>query len=171
VTLDRWRSRAFAKPCVVAQYVRAVTWTPDDAHVAVAGTGFFGPSPLCDAVALFPSARTEVRPLWINRTGCDSLYATAATASVVYVGGHERWADNDACDEPGRTAVPRPGIGAIGIRHGLATKWNPTRSRGHGADDMVLTTAGLWVASDNFYGAAYCGRAYHPGICFFPYRD
>jgi hypothetical protein len=33
---------------------------------------------------------------------------------------------------------------------------------------MLLTPAGLWIASDNFYGSYYCAHQYHPGICFFP---
>jgi hypothetical protein len=48
--------------------------------------------------------------------------------------------------------------------------WNPTRSRGRGADDMLLTQAGLWIASDNFQGAGKCGGVSgHAGICFMPY--
>ena len=31
---------------------------------------------------------------------------------------------------------------------GLLT-FNPTRARGQGADDMLVTSAGLWIASDN----------------------
>jgi len=55
---------------------------------------------------------------------------------------------------------------------GQATSWNPTRSLGHGADDMVLTPAGLWVASDNYSNgqAQKCGgQTRHGGICFLPY--
>ena len=52
---------------------------------------------------------------------------------------------------------------------GRSTSWNPTRDRGHGADDMLLTPAGLWVASDTFYDSVLCAHQYHPGICFFPH--
>ena len=31
------------------------------------------------------------------------------------------------------------------------------RSRGIGADDMLLTSAGLWIASDNFGHSQTCG--------------
>ena len=50
-----------------------------------------------------------------------------------------------------------------------ATSSNPTRSRGAGADDLVVAFGGLWVASDNKNAATQCGREYHPGICFLPY--
>jgi hypothetical protein len=45
-----------------------------------------------------------------------------------------------------------------------------SRSRGHGADDMLLTSAGLWIASDNFGGGTSCGGiSGFAGICFLPY--
>jgi hypothetical protein len=48
-------------------------------------------------------------------------------------------------------------------------EWNPTRARGLGADDMLLTSAGLWIASDNFDGSDQCGGVTgHSGICFMP---
>jgi len=50
-----------------------------------------------------------------------------------------------------------------------STAWNPTRDRGQGADDMLVTAAGLWIASDTFFGSKWCGGFRHPGICFFPY--
>jgi hypothetical protein len=47
--------------------------------------------------------------------------------------------------------------------------FNPTRARGHGADDMLITRAGLWISSDNFEGSSKCGGvAGHAGICFLP---
>ena len=52
---------------------------------------------------------------------------------------------------------------------GRTTNWNPTRSRGVGADDLVLAFNGLWIASDDKNSATQCGREYHPGICFLPY--
>ena len=45
-----------------------------------------------------------------------------------------------------------------------------SRSRGHGADDMLLTNAGLWIASDNFGGNTQCGGVSgYAGICLLPY--
>jgi hypothetical protein len=43
---------------------------------------------------------------------------------------------------------------------------NPTRARGKGADDMLLTSAGLWIASDNATNSNQCGGSFgHAGIC------
>ncbi len=86
---------------------------------------------------------------WINYTGCDSLYSAAADASTAYFGGHERWAYNpNGCDRAGTGAVAAPGFEGLSATTGALT-FNPTRGRGLGADDMLVTTAGLWIASDN----------------------
>jgi len=41
--------------------------------------------------------------------------------------------------------------------------------RGLGADDMPVTTAGLWIASDNLDHAQYCGGVSLSGLCLLPY--
>jgi hypothetical protein len=170
-SLNSWHAPVFGKTCKFPQYVRAAAWTPDDTKLVVAATGDRGTSPLCDAAAMFPASGHNAAPMWINRTGCDSLFSVAVTGEAVYVGGHERWANNTTgCDSAGPGAVWRPGVGAIGYG-GKATGWNPTRSRGRGADDMRLTRQGLWIASDDFFGAAYCAGRYHPGLCLFPYTS
>ena len=123
--------------------------------------------------AAFSSAGGAQYSQWINYTGCDSYYGVVADSNNVYVTGHERWASNPyGCDRAGAGAVPRPGLAALNSSTGTVTSWNPTRSRGYGGDDMVLTSAGLWVASDNFKdgGAQMCGgQTNHGGICFLPY--
>ncbi len=69
---------------------------------------------LCDSVSAFPPTQAEVTHEWINYTGCDSLYSVAADASAVYIGGHERWADNpNGCNHPGTGAMPAPGMGGF----------------------------------------------------------
>ena len=56
------------------------------------------------------------------------------------------------------------------IRNSAGTAGLYSRSRGHGADDMLLTNAGLWIASDNFGGNTQCGGlSGYAGICFLPY--
>ena len=51
-----------------------------------------------------------------------------------------------------------------------ALTFNPTRGRGLGADDMLITSAGLWIASDNQNGTTQCGGVHqHAGICLLPY--
>jgi hypothetical protein len=47
--------------------------------------------------------------------------------------------------------------------------FNPTSARGLGADNMLLTSAGLWIASDNYANANTCAGVFgHAGICFLP---
>jgi hypothetical protein len=162
-------------------YVRAAAWSPDGSTIYLADTGFqpwnwSSGSPrigLCDSVSAFPATQSEVTHEWINYTGCDSLYSVAADASAVYVGGHERWADNpNGCNHQGPGAIPAPGLGAFNPSNGsLITNASGTagllsRSRGRGADDLLVTSGGLWIASDNFGGNTSCdGSAGHAGIC------
>ena len=185
-TLDPWYSAEFNANCATVEpfYVQAAAWSPDGTSVYVATTGYKPANGLgykttdpraglCDAAAKFPSTRSStLAHNWVNYTGCDSYYSVAADTNDVYVGGHERWANNSrGCDYAGTGAVSRPGLGALSPSTGLATSWNPTRARGLGADDMIVTTnpPGLWIASDNAYGSDTCGGVYgKAGICFLP---
>ena len=167
-------------------YIQAAAWSPDDSTVYIGTTGYHpnnwpvGATPrngLCDAAAAFPAAQTSVSHLWVNYAGCDSLFSAAADSFLVYVGGHERWADNpDDCDAQGPAALPAPGMAGLNPSTGMlypnsaGTAGYYTRARGLGADDMLLTSAGLWIASDNQNGASQCGGVFgHAGICFLPY--
>jgi hypothetical protein len=176
-----WTSPEFSQPCQAIEsfYVRAASWSPDDRTVYIATTGYHplgqpvGAHPrtgLCDAAAAFPATQTSVSRKWINYTGCDSLYATAADRKTAYFGGHERWADNKrGCNFAGRGAIRAPGMVGLSPSTG-AVAYNPTRARGFGADDMLITSAGLWVASDNAFDSNRCGHVRgHAGICFLPY--
>jgi hypothetical protein len=189
-TLDAWYSAEFNQYCAASLpfYVRAAGWSPTGSTVYVATTGYKPATGLgyrtsdpraglCDAAAAFPAtASSTLSHLWINYTGCDSLYSVAADTSTVYIGGHERWANNPAgCDFAGPGAISAPGMGGLSPSTGSLT-FNPTRDRGQGADDMRVTPAGLWIASDNAFGANACGKTAtgtpargHAGICFLPY--
>jgi hypothetical protein len=181
VRLDGWTSPELLATCEIGFYVRAGNWSPDDKTIYLAATGLWptgtGPdqprSGLCDAVSAFPAAARSVHHRWINYSGCDSFYAVAADKHNVYVGGHPRWLDNpNGCNHRGPGAKKRPGIGAINPDTGKARSWNPTHSRGRGVDQLLVTKAGLWVASDTFTdgSAQQCGGVnHHGGICFFPY--
>jgi hypothetical protein len=178
-TVTGWTSTEFNQNCYRTEpfYVRAAAWGPTDDAVFIATTGYHpngvgvGPistrTGLCDAVTSFPAPNQTVSHSWINYTGCDSLYSVVADSSTVYVGGHERWADNgDGCDSQGPGAIPAPGMAGFSQASGALT-FNPTRARGLGADDMLLTSSGLWVASDNFADSQNCaGQGDHSGICF-----
>ena len=60
-----------------------------------------------------------------------------------------------------------PGGALLTNAGGTAGRYS--RARGLGADDMLRTSAGLWIASDNLDGSATCGDAAgHAGICFLP---
>jgi hypothetical protein len=168
-------------------YIHAAAWSPDDSTIYIADTGFHAwnwngtfPMPgLCDAAASFPATQKEVLHNWIANDGCDSLYSVAADASAVYVAGHNRWFPNgNACNTQGPGAIPAPGLAGLTPATGslvLNSASNAglySRSRGHGADDMLLTSAGLWIASDNFGGQTSCGGVSgYAGICFLPYSS
>jgi hypothetical protein len=180
-TVTPWTSAEFNGECNYneAFYLQAASWSPDDSTIYIATTGYkpngtpAGATPrtgLCDAAAAFPATQATVSHLWINYTGCDSLYSTAADASTAYFGGHERWSENpNDCDAQGPGAIPASGMEGLSPTTGALT-YNPTRGRGLGADDMLLTSAGLWIASDNFDGTTMCGGLDNrAGVCFFPY--
>ena len=172
-TVDAWYSPTFSQTCATTEpfYVQAAAWSPTDSRIYVAATGFQGTSPLCDAVTAFnATAASNQAIVWQNKTGCDSLYAVEANDTFVYIAGHERWMSNTLCNSKGPTAFDRPGIGAVWASNGTATSWNPTRDRGDGSDDLLLTAQGLWVASDTLQNSVLCAGAYHPGICFFQHR-
>ena len=182
-----WTSSEFNSYCADNHpfYVKAAAWSPDGLTVYVADTGFhpfnqgnkFPLTGLCDAAVAFPSTLAPVSHTWINYTGCDSLFSVAADSSAVYVGGHERWADNpNGCNAPGLGAIPAPGMGGFTPSNGAllpdstGTAGLYRRGRGLGADDMLVTPAGLWIASDNDAGTDTCGGVSGlAGICFLPY--
>lgn len=189
-TVDPWYSPEFNQNCAVPEpfWLRDASWSPDGSTVYIATTGYkpatdkdpyvktgyYTNEPrggLCDAAAAFPSGPSSTQlHTWVNYTGCDSLYSTAADANHVYIGGHERRANNpNGCDNIlGPGAVDAPGMAGLDPAGGLLN-YNPTRARGKGADDMLRTPAGLWIASDNAQNSAQCaGEAKHSGICFLP---
>jgi len=180
-----WNSSEFNQHCSHGHpfYIKAAAWSPDQNTVYIAttgsrlsGTSGFPLTGLCDAVAAFPGKRDPgLTHNWVNYTGCDSLFSAAADASTVYVGGHERWANNSrACNKAGPGSKPAPGMGGFTtggklLTNSSGTKGRYSRARGLGADDMLRTSAGLWIASDNFMGSTTCGGVGgHAGICFLP---
>jgi hypothetical protein len=180
--LTPWYSSEFNGECIRHEsfYIRSAAWSPDGSRVYIAATGEHpldsdGLPPqtgLCDVVAAFPSTWKPVHHIWRNFTGCDSLYSVAATDSTVFAGGHQRWIDNRyGCNGPGPGAIPDPGL------EGLTTSGAPELSGGRArytmskanADDMLVTGAGLWIASTNRWGSDTCGPdAGHIGICLLP---
>jgi hypothetical protein len=170
-----WYTAAYTSDCngTYNTYLRGVDFAPDGSYLVVVTTGDdSGPSNLCDSAARFETAGAGPhQPVWVNRTGGNSLFAVAATGAAVYVGGHELWLDNPyGRKNAGPGAVSRPGIGAIDPATGRALAWNPTRSRGVGVQAMVTFPAGaghpagLLVGSDT----DQLGHQHHGRIGAFP---
>jgi hypothetical protein len=181
-----WTSRDFSVACTESFWARAAAWSRDDSTVYVATTGFkvvgassqgarSGP---CDAALAYPATRASVAHKWINYTGCDSLYSAAADSHAAYFGGHERYSMNpNACNSLGSGGYNAPGMEGLNPANGAlyvnsaGSAGFYSRARGLGADDMLATGAGLWIASDNLDGGETCGGVSgHAGICFLPYR-
>ncbi|MCW2760183.1 MAG: hypothetical protein JWR85_384, partial [Marmoricola sp.] len=154
-TLASWYYQPLSKQCAGSSYnfyLRDVDFSPTGTYFVLAGTGFVPQAndtgiTICDAAARFETANpTPFRPTWINYTGGDTLHSVTVSTTAVYVGGHQRWLDNplgrDTC---GPGCVSRSGIGAINPTSGKALSWNPRRTRGIGAKELLLTQAGLWV--------------------------
>jgi len=157
-TVSAWRYTPLQQMCAsssLPDYMRDVDFSPDGSYFVFVSTGFVPlagqvGTALCDATARFETANlSPTRPTWINYTGGDTLHSVAVTDLAVYVQGHQRWLNNpQGRDSAGPGAVSRPGIGAINPTTGLALSWNPTKDRGVGGKDLLVTARGLWVASD-----------------------
>jgi hypothetical protein len=187
-TVSIWSPKDLYTKCVPTQpfYAHDAAWAPDMSQIYVATTGFrtaaeqalpasqrparrAGP---CDAVIGFTGKEGAFAGhRWINYTGCDSLYSVAADAQSVFVGGHQKFLNNgEVCGgtAPGPGGVVQAGLGAVDPVTGLHQP-SANRARGFGATDLLRTSAGLWVSSDNFEGSSTCGgRSGHMGICFLP---
>ena len=180
-TPSAWEPTELRTHCATVQpfYARDAAYAPDGKTIYAATTGFkpynlgknvprSGP---CDAVIAWQALNQA--PFsghnWINYTGCDSLYSVAVDATTVFAGGHQRWASNpNGCDRAGPGAIAQPGLGEFDVRTG-AHQTGPNRGRGLGAKDLLLTSAGLWIASDNQANTSSCaGVANRMGICFLP---
>ncbi|MEU0556501.1 PKD domain containing protein [Dactylosporangium sp. NPDC006015] len=164
-----WSTDAYTRKCkaLYDSYLRGVDFAPDGSYLAVAATGgMAGPTLMCDSVARFDVTGSGVHPpVWVNRTGGNTLWSVAVTDAAVYVGGHQQWMDNPrGRKNAGPGAVPRPGIAAVDPVTGKALAWNPTHSRGVGVEVLVTCSAGLLVGSDT----DQLGRAYHGRIGLLP---
>jgi hypothetical protein len=181
-TVTGWTSSELNTNCNFNEsfYAQSAAWSADDSTIYVATTGYkpngtpagsFPRTGPCDAAIAYPATQTSVVHSWINYPGCDSLYAAAADSTTAYFAGHERWASNpNGCDFAGPGAIAAPGIEGLDPATGTLS-YNPTRGRGLGADDLLVTSAGLWIASDNLDGTSQCGTlSNRAGICLLPYN-
>jgi hypothetical protein len=155
----------------IPDYMRDVDFSPDGSYFVLISTGFVPQAgqigtALCDAAARFETGISNpVRPTWINYTGGDTLHSGAVTDKAVYVQGHQRWLDNpQGRDNAGPGAVSRQGIGALDPITGKALSWNPTKDRGVGGKDLLVTPRGLWVGSDT----DHIGHEFHARVALMP---
>jgi hypothetical protein len=153
-TLANWSAPILAATCLFSDYVRAIALSPDGSFFVIATTGSLelkGPS-VCDAAARFSTAATgqRVQPTWINFSGRDSFDSVAVAGSVVYVGGHNRWVNNECgnnavCES---NAVLVDGLAALDATTGLALPWwHPQTARGIGVQSLTTFRAGLYPGS------------------------
>ncbi|SIO90460.1 delta-60 repeat domain-containing protein [Nocardiopsis sp. JB363] len=168
--LTPWSTSAYEAPCDYERmhtYMRQMDFSPDGSYFAVVTAGGPKVKPgLCKSTARFENDATAgAEPTWTNLTGGDSLYSVEVTSSAVYVGGHQRWMDNEqGALNPGPGSVEREGIAAVDPTSGRALEWNPGRSRGHGVEALYATSDGLYVGSDT----ERLGDSHHARLGMFP---
>jgi hypothetical protein len=174
-----WNTDAFTAACSsnsFDSYVRDVQFSPDGSYLVVAATGgapttnIDGTTGACDAATRFETADggSDIRPTWVDWTGHDTLLSVSITGTAVYVGGHQRWLNNNkGLNNAKEGAVPRPGLGALDPQNGVPLAWNPGRNpRGAGAYALLATADGLYVGSDTDWIGNF---TYHrKKIAFFP---
>ncbi|MER7277212.1 PKD domain containing protein [Dactylosporangium sp. NPDC000244] len=159
-----WSTDAYTGRCntLYDSYLRGVDFAPDGTWIVVSATGgMSGPTRMCDSAARFDVAGSgNHQPVWVNRTGGNTLWSVAVTDAAVYVGGHMQWMDNPKGHKSkGPGAVERSGIAALDPATGAALPWNPSHSRGVGVGVLVTCPAGLLVGSDtDRIGGEYHGR-------------
>jgi hypothetical protein len=154
-TLDNWSAPILTNNCSSEHdYVEGLDLSPDGSFFVVDATGYManGQPGICDAAARFDTGDTgnDVQPTWINYTGGDTLRSVAIDGNVVYIGGHQRWANNECgnnyvCES---NAVLVDGVAAVDASTGLALPWwHPQTARGVGVQSLTLFPAGAFPGS------------------------
>ena len=165
--------RPVCNPQTYDSYVRDVDFSPSGAFFVVSAAGGAVTGTLCDSSARFNTRSTgsDVKPVWVSRTGGDSLNAVEITQAAVFVGGHQRWANNPhGHDDSGAGAVPRPGLAALDPSNGLPLRWNPGRNpRGVSVFALKATGTGLYMGSDTCCIGIGATKVTRPKIAMFPW--
>ncbi|MDQ3628777.1 MAG: PKD domain-containing protein [Actinomycetota bacterium] len=175
VALD-WQTDRYKPYCfkhAFDSYMRGLDMSPDGSWFVVTTTGGANSGSLCDTAARWETFRsgTSQQPSWDAHSGGDTTWGVAATDSVVYVGGHQRWMNNNVGRDNARQgAVPRAGLSAHDAQTGVPVDWNPGRNpRGVAAFHVLPTEAGVWIASDTIWIG---DRRYRrPRLAFFAYDN
>ena len=181
-TLADWAAPILANNCSAEHDdVRSIDFSPDGSFLVIGDTGYkSSPSKsasVCDAAARFPAAATgtDIQPAWIDYTGGDSFYSVQVAGSVVYLGGHNRWVNNECgnnvvCES---NAVLVMGLSALDANTGLAIPWfHPMTLRGEGVMSLTTFPAGAYAGSDGGLllgnGVTENGGTYHSFNALFP---
>jgi hypothetical protein len=170
-SVSSWSTTEFNDTCLSQfdTYMRDMDFSPDGSFFVVVTTGGTATtSTLCDTASRWDANRTGAgqTPTWVNWTRGDTLLSVSVTGAAVYVGGHQRWHNQPVCHNGQCTNSPveRPGIAALNPTDGRALSWNPTRTRGHGVEDLQATSKGLLVGSDT----EKLGNEWHQRLGMFP---
>ncbi len=168
-SVSGWQTNFFTSSCSNGfdTFMRDVAISPDGRYAVFVTTGAYRANTSCDTMSRFEitGSSAGLAPTWINMTGGDTTTAVTIAGPVIYVGGHFRWVNNpSAADKPGQGAIERTGLAALNPENGMPYEWNPTRERGYGVYDFLVTSQGLWVGSDT----NTLGGEFRPRIGFFP---
>ena len=182
-TLDDWSAPIFATNCAKqTSFINGIDFSPDGSYLVIADTGDrsaggAGSAAACDSAIRFETGATgdDVQPVWQNYTGADTLDSVQIVGSVVYLGGHNRWADNEcgnntACEPD---AVLENGLSALDANTGLALPWwHPQTGRGIGLQSLTAFPAGAFPGSNGGLlvgmGVDSIGGATHDDLAIFP---
>ncbi|WP_262500245.1 malectin [Phycicoccus endophyticus] len=170
---DYWATSGYEPLCynwAYDSYMRGLAFSPDGSYFVISATGG-GHTTLCDTVSRWEAnaTGTDVQPTWVDYAGGDTFWATTVTDTAVFIGGHQRWANNEnGNDYAGSGAVPRAGLAALDPVSGRPLEWNPGRNpRGVSVKAMLATDKGLWMGYDTVWVG---NRKYkRPRLAFFPY--
>jgi hypothetical protein len=155
-TVANWSAPLLANNCSHQHnYINGVDFSADGSFLVIADTGYrpVNGNGLCDAAARFETGATgsDVQPTWVNYSGGDSFASVAVAGSVVYLGGHQRWANNECGDNVvcEANAVLVNGLTAVDANTGVALPyWHPQTSRGVGVTSLTPFPAGTFPGSD-----------------------
>ncbi|HEV2450328.1 MAG TPA: ricin-type beta-trefoil lectin domain protein [Streptosporangiaceae bacterium] len=179
-TVDNWSAPILTNNCFKQHnYVNAIDFSPDGSFFVAVTTGYktAGGPAICDTATRFETGATgsNVQPTWVNYTGGDSLHSVVVTGSVVYVGGHNRWTNNECgnnrdCEA---NAALVNGIEAIDANTGLSLPWwHPGTARGVGVQSLTAFPAGAYPGSDGGLllgtDVNIIGGASHSELAMFP---
>lgn len=156
--VSNWYNPAWNVTCHTnfPQYTRGVTYSPTGTYFTIATSGSHGPAGVtqyCDSLTRWSTSTTSASssPVWMNKTGGDTLLSVADTGNMICAGGHQRWANNpNGRNRWASPAVASPGFTCLNAANGISMyvtsggvtyRWNITRSRGIGASALLLMHA------------------------------